>query len=453
MNAPSQENFGGPVRPSQELLLDFVESTEINLFATDREHRYILANQAYASLVGRSVPEVLGRTYSDLFPRDLAEKFTAVSEEIMTEGVAKRTDTAFPDRVVMSVKSPMRDKKGSVVGVAGVLIDITERKRLECALRESEERYRSVIASMSEGVVLHGADGAIIAHNGRAEAILGLFRDQLAGKTSADLDRRTLRRDGSPYPGDEHPSMITLRTGRPCKDEIMGIAIGGGRVRWINVNTEPLLRPGDAAPYAAVATFDDITERIEEHERLRVSESRLARALVAARMGAWEFNVKDRTAVISPYLERIFGYESSPPRTTFDHFLSHILPEDRPVVEKNFQEAFSGRQPHEIDYRIRRLDGQVRWLRTNCELEMDADGGPRAICGLTKDITEQKEKEARKAKREQGQHEPDPGAAHPLEPPRQAHEELHRLGAVAHGFRRVQAEPAEVDSGTGVRPE
>ena len=59
-----------------------------------------------------------------------------------------------------------------------------------------------------------------------------------------ELDRRTIRADGSAFPGDDHPAMVTLRTGRPCRNEVMGIKVAAETTRWININTEPLFDEG-----------------------------------------------------------------------------------------------------------------------------------------------------------------------------------------------------------------
>ena len=151
-----------------------------------------------------------------------------------------------------------------------------ERRASEQRLRDSEAQMRSVVMSMAEGVVLQDRRGTILTANPRAEAILGLTLDQLAGRTSLDPRWRAIREDGSPFPGSEHPAMVTLKTGEPCRDVLMGVHKPDGTLRWIAINSEPVrgegrARVSDEAP-AVVATFRDVTERRMAEERQRRTE-------------------------------------------------------------------------------------------------------------------------------------------------------------------------------------
>ncbi|HEY9649228.1 MAG TPA: GAF domain-containing protein, partial [Coleofasciculaceae cyanobacterium] len=170
-----------------------------------------------------------------------------------------------------------------------VQAELTERRRIEEEQRESEERYASVIAAMAEGVILHHADGHIMACNASAEKILGLPAKQLLENTPFDLHWRTIREDGSPFPGQDHPAMVTLRTGEPQSNVVMGFYKPDGTTTWISVNSQPLIRAHETKPYAVVTSFFDITERKQievtlrqqaERERLiRLSASRIHQSL------------------------------------------------------------------------------------------------------------------------------------------------------------------------------
>ena len=131
-----------------------------------------------------------------------------------------------------------------------------------------EERYRSVVNVMTEGMVLQTAEGTIVDCNEQATRILGQARNQILGRTSRGSHWRTVREDGSPFPGEEHPAMITLKTGQSCRQVVMGLHLPKGVLRWISINAEPLFWNGKIKPAAVVTTFSDITERKQaESER------------------------------------------------------------------------------------------------------------------------------------------------------------------------------------------
>lgn len=131
-----------------------------------------------------------------------------------------------------------------------------DRQRfLEAALSRAETRYQSVIASMSEGMVVHGPSGAIIDSNPAAWQILGLSQDELFGRISVDPRWRSVRPSGEDFRGEDHPAMVTLRTGEPQHGVTMGIVTPNGERRWISINSYPIRRASDGRIDQVVAVF------------------------------------------------------------------------------------------------------------------------------------------------------------------------------------------------------
>jgi PAS domain S-box-containing protein len=153
---------------------------------------------------------------------------------------------------------------------------------------EREQRIRTLLDGMAEGVVLQNANGAIESTNPAAERILGLTADQMSGRTSIDPRWRAIHEDGSPFPGDTHPAMVTLRTGEPSSGVIMGVQKPSGELTWISVNARPLRLSDDEAPHSVVSTFHDITaQRVaqEAAERLARNEHLITVGTLAAGVG------------------------------------------------------------------------------------------------------------------------------------------------------------------------
>ncbi|WP_404785354.1 EAL domain-containing protein [Altericista sp. CCNU0014] len=155
------------------------------------------------------------------------------------------------------------------------------KNALLLALQDSEERYRSVIEALAEGIILQDSASTILASNASAEAILGLSLAQMKGRSSLDPRWQAIHEDGSPFPGEQHPTIMTLRTGKSCRNVIMGIRKPDDRLTWISVNSQPLFHPDELLPYAVVASFSDITEQKQAKDALKQSEAEL-QALFAA---------------------------------------------------------------------------------------------------------------------------------------------------------------------------
>ncbi len=140
------------------------------------------------------------------------------------------------------------------------------------------DRYRSMIDAISEGIIFHDSDGNILLCNRSAERILGLSEAQLLGTDPIPAGWETIREDGSPFLRQDHPAMISLRTGEGRDNITMGIRRTDGTVRWISVNSRPVAWDAPESCGAAVASFADITERKAMEEALRAAKEQAEKA-------------------------------------------------------------------------------------------------------------------------------------------------------------------------------
>ncbi|MFC1833100.1 PAS domain S-box protein [Thermodesulfobacteriota bacterium] len=215
-----------------------------------------------------------------IHPDDRAE-----AERIVQEAAEKATElnaesrTNHPMGVERWLKSrgkPIFDENGEAVRYIGIVMDITDRKKAEEALKERESLHNTLLETMAEGVILQDDHYVIRSYNRAAEEILGVTADQVLGESSLDIIWNCIREDGSPYPVEEHPSTITLQTGQSFSESVMGVVNEDGII-WISINTRPIVRDGDKLPYAVVKSFSDITDRKESEETLKQSQEDLTR--------------------------------------------------------------------------------------------------------------------------------------------------------------------------------
>ena len=121
--------------------------------------------------------------------------------------------------------------------------------------------------------MVRNREGVAITCNASAERILGVPAESLLGHPPRGCGCELLNADGAHCPRGEEPSMITLRTGRPCSDVILGVRRPDAEVRWIQVNTSPIFGEDPAAPEAVVVSYLDVTERHRSAAALRESEA------------------------------------------------------------------------------------------------------------------------------------------------------------------------------------
>ncbi|MFN8549719.1 MAG: PAS domain S-box protein [Candidatus Eisenbacteria bacterium] len=176
---------------------------------------------------------------------------------------ATRDEVTLADgRTFARDSAPMFDPRGRYFGRVWYFRDVTDARVAEEALREREQKYRTLFDGMAQGVFYQGADGAILDANPAAQSIFGLTREELLGRTSENPNWLVVGEDGLPIPPAAHPSMRALRAGLPVRDVVLGVRNPAlDQLVWLSVSAEPQFRDGEAQPYQAFVTMHDITER------------------------------------------------------------------------------------------------------------------------------------------------------------------------------------------------
>ncbi|MCP3930724.1 MAG: PAS domain S-box protein, partial [Bacteroidetes bacterium] len=152
-------------------------------------------------------------------------------------------------------------------------------KDTDKALWESENKHRTLFESMVQGVVYLDRTGTIISANPAAERILGLTLNQILGRKSVSPRWKTIHEDGSDFPGDTHPAMVSLKSGKPVNNVIMGVLNPQKKEHtWININSMPRFKTGENVPFQVYTTFEDITERKKAEKEKENLEYRLNQA-------------------------------------------------------------------------------------------------------------------------------------------------------------------------------
>jgi PAS domain S-box-containing protein len=224
------------------------------------EITYELAGTPCQNVLGKKLC-IYPQGIQNLFPQDVLLQEMGVNAYVGSPIMSKDGE---PLGIIVALNDEPFATTNQIVQIINLFIDrVTaemQRYKSEQSFQESQLRMKSIINSMAEGLIMQISSGEIVFSNQNAEKILGLTNDQLLGKTSMDPSWETVHEDGTNFPGEEHPAMVTLKTGAPQKNVLMGVKKKDGQLSWISVNSQPIFGEENAIPNAVVVTFNDITE-------------------------------------------------------------------------------------------------------------------------------------------------------------------------------------------------
>ena len=262
----------------------------------------------------------------------------------------------------------------------------------------------AVIDFLPLGIVFQNKEGKILTANPAAERILGLSLDQMQGVKSTDPRWQAIREDGSPFPGEDHPAMVSLQTGLPVKNVKMGVfnpAIED--FTWIDISAFPA-KSETADPTSGVYTiFEDITSLTKAEDGQRVAKvkfeteekerRRLEHLIFGAKIGTFEWNVQTGEGVINDQWASIVGCTLDELKPwNAETWSTRVHPDDLFVAQEKLEKHFQGKTDfYSHDSRIRHKDGHWVWIHSmGMVISRGPDGKPLKMYGGMLDITERK---------------------------------------------------------------
>jgi PAS domain S-box-containing protein len=301
----------------RNLLRTLIDNLPDPTYFKDTDSCFVAGNMAVAQIMGAKTPDqLLGKTDFDFYPQELAERFYADERQVIQSGqplISQEepvTDPTGTVRWFSTTKVPLRDERGNVVGVVGIGRDISEQRRAEAALRESEAKYRAVVERANDGIIVI-QDSLIRYANPQGAAIVGCtvegvldvpFERFLPPDVRDEyLERYRRRMKGEPAPHTYESSL--LRKGGGTVD----VEINAGIVEYES-------RP------ANLVFVRDITERKRTEEALRRSEERFRGLFEQAPDAIFINSEDDRILNANPAACQLLGY-------TRDQLLTMTVPD------------------------------------------------------------------------------------------------------------------------------
>ncbi len=390
------------LRDEKERIRTILDLVGDPIFVKDNDHRITLANHAFYAMFCMDENSVIGKTLVEAVPENERHHFLKVDRRVLDTGEPdlREEELTAKDltRTIITRKTRFIDESGKRF-LVGSLHDITERKQAEAALTENEKKYRALFETMSEGIVYEDHDGRIISANPAAERLLGLSLEQLQGRTSIDPRSKAIHEDGSPFPGETHSLYVAAKTGKPTKDEVMGIYNPQtGAYVWLSINSTPEFLPNEKEPFRAFAVFHDITERKQAESQREIAHEALKReqflnnVIINSIPGAFyvldengrytRWNAYQRDEIIGKPEDQVAGANAA----------DTIHPDDRELIKSRIANVLGRGREETVEGRVLLRGGPAyRWLLMTGRQIMIA--GRPLLVGIGIDISDRKRTE------------------------------------------------------------
>jgi PAS domain S-box-containing protein len=365
------------------------------IFIQDKQHRFVFINNAACELFGKSREQLLEMTDYELFPKEQVEVFRKYNNYVFETGEENVNEESLTDsqgnvRTIVTKKTLYVDEAGEKY-IVGSIRDITERKRIEEELLESEAKYRSVVENSLVGVYI--VQDSLIRFVNRRWC-------EMYGYTYGEVVNKVNPLDLTPP---EYKQIVKENVRKRLSGEVDHIEYESrairkdGKIIALKVLGSFMLYKGQPA---ISGTVSDITEHQKAEEALRTSQFQLSEAMDLAKIVYWEADHADNVFIHNDPFYAFYGttaeQEGGYRMTREEYAKQFVHPDDLPLfyqfVEQNILRTGSDFVA-DIEHRIVRRDGEVRHVLVRVRVIRDASGSILKVYGTNQDITERKQME------------------------------------------------------------
>jgi PAS domain S-box-containing protein len=368
------------LRESEGRLRAFLENSQALVWIKDLHGRYREVSPYSRIAVGRSPEQMIGKTFAEVFSPEAAEPLAAHDRQVIATGEPIQALESVPvggeTRTFLSVKFPMRDAGGRVLGVGAICTDVTDWKRAEAALEAERVRLRTLIDTLPALVWLKDPEGAYLACNRRFAEMVGVPESELLGRTADDLLPAA-----SAAAVRDHDRAAIAQGGPIVREE--QFSFFDGRV-VLHESTKTPMFGADGRLIGVLGIARDISAQREAEAAMRRVVSGSPAVIYALRDGPLGIELD----WVSANIAALTGWTDTEARGG-DWWLRHVHPEDRERALASAQ--IDSVTDHTVaEYRFRRKDGGYLWVRDEKRLLHAGNGQPAEIVGSWSDATERR---------------------------------------------------------------
>ncbi len=352
---------------------------------------FLFGNPRFTEFTGLDVDELRRIGWQPLVhPNDLPGMLVVLSQTMSIgepfEVACRLRHHSGEYRHISGHGVPIRDANGTITEWMGTTLDVHDRWLSEEKLRRSEALLKSVLNSAVDGIISVDGRGVIDTFNEAAQAMFGYPADEACGQSLSvlipALGRLEQQEQCSACDWTTAALLLALgpdASGRRRDGTLFPLEIAVSECDFVGERR-------------CVFTVRDITERKQIEDARQASERRLQLALDAGKMGMWAWDFRDEYAHWSRTEFELLGLEPvADERVRSELFFQQVHPDDRPVLDAALRQAIESKGTFDLEFRIFRCDGEIRWLTGRGQVLLDpATGQPTQMIGVNYDVTQQR---------------------------------------------------------------
>jgi PAS domain S-box-containing protein len=373
-------------------LAAIVETSDDAIVSKDLNGIIQTWNSGAVRTFGFTPEEAIGQSITLIIPPEFREEEERIlarlrnGERIDHFETVRMTKSGERIDVALTI-SPLRNSTGKVVGASKIARDITDRKKIEGALRDGRAQLALALESSQTAIF----DWDVAARRGAwSPHMAAIYQFQPKGQYVTaeewrklfhpeDVDR--LAKEAEQVWREKDQFQFEFRTVRP-----------DGEIRWI-LSHGRVVRDENGSAVRMIGTHMDITARKRVEEELLQRRAELDEAQRLAKVGSWSWDIKTDAASWSDEIYRITGVDSNSSALSFAHLSSLYTPEDCIQIGKTVEDAIRREAEFSLEARLVRPDGSKRWVVVKGQPQRDLNGGVAGFRGSLQDITDRKQVE------------------------------------------------------------